>query len=44
MKAMINMVVRYKDISKKEGYRKALKRHSPLVMDGEKDGKLTNLF
>ena len=37
-------MVRYKDIARKEDYRKALKHHSPLVKDGERDGKLMNLF
>lgn len=37
-------MVRHKDIARNEDYREALKHHSPFVKDGERGGKLTNLF
>lgn len=37
-------MVRYKDIARKQDYRKALEHHSPLIKDGERDVKSTNLF
>lgn len=43
MKGKLNVIVKYKDLTREENYKKALKHHCPLVKDGKKERKLTSL-